>query len=248
MSGSGAKTTLPRIVSPSDLLEAGLLTYRAIPNDEASLVLFLGAEVLPQLGVTGVALVKVNPKAQFRVGASFGSLRETVRGIEGVSLYDNSPLTSALADGFAEGPLDDFLLLSDDDGSHGHTHCVAIRIGGARPMLAVLASRSGPLFFDKHTTALLAFAIESYLADTSPKGVATAWGENDGEFDDVTLTPRQLSILDAIRENKTNKEIGVELSISEALVKHQIRLILQALGVSNRVDAAIAASRLGLID
>jgi DNA-binding CsgD family transcriptional regulator len=248
MGSSRTKTTSPRIVSPSDLLEAGLLAYRGTPHDEASLVLFLGAEVFPQLGVTGLALVKVNHKARFRVGASFGCLRERVQGIDGVSLYDTSPLASALADGFAEGPLDDFLLLADDDAPQEGTHCVAIRVGGHRPMLAILAARMGPLFFDKHTTALLAFAIENYLADAAPNGPSTPWSEGGDELDNSNLTPRQVTVVDLIGQNKTNKEIGRELSISEALVKHEIRLILKALGVSNRVDATIAAKRLGLID
>jgi len=243
-----AKTTSLRVVSPSDVLEAGLLTYRGVSQDETGLVLFLGAEVLPQLGVTGMALVKINSKAQFRVAASFGCLRGRVDAVDGVSLYGSSPLAEALANGYSAGPLDHVVPQAGDEEFPSDTHCIALRVGGTRPLLAVFASRFGPLMFDEHTTSLFSFAIESYLADASGRNTSTGWSDNGEDTELSPLTPRQVSILDLIRQSKTNREIGRDLSISEALVKHEIRLILKALGVANRVDATIAATKLGLMD
>ena len=64
----------------------------------------------------------------------------------------------------------------------------------------------------------------------------------------VHLTPRQLEVLALLCEGLPNKLIGRRLNISGATVKIHIAGILRALNVSSRLQAAIAARRLGLID
>ena len=60
------------------------------------------------------------------------------------------------------------------------------------------------------------------------------------------LTPRQLEVLRLICEGRPNKTIARELSISDATVKLHVSAILQALGVRNRTEAVLEASRRGL--
>lgn len=51
------------------------------------------------------------------------------------------------------------------------------------------------------------------------------------------LTPQELTILNAIKEDKTNKEIATELFISLSTVKTHINNIYKKLGVNTRADA-----------
>ncbi|WP_322799264.1 response regulator transcription factor [Thermoflexus sp.] len=55
------------------------------------------------------------------------------------------------------------------------------------------------------------------------------------------LTPRERLILARIAEGKTNKEIARELFLTEKTVRNYVSIILDKLGVSNRVEAAAYA-------
>jgi len=58
------------------------------------------------------------------------------------------------------------------------------------------------------------------------------------------LTPRQLAVLELLTEGKANKIIAYELEISEITVKAHVSAILRKLGVSNRLQAVIAAKNM----
>lgn len=60
------------------------------------------------------------------------------------------------------------------------------------------------------------------------------------------LTARQLDVLALLCEGLPNKAIGRRLNISSATVKIHVAGILRALNVSSRLQAVIAACRLGL--
>jgi len=51
------------------------------------------------------------------------------------------------------------------------------------------------------------------------------------------LTPRQLEVLKVLMQGKSNKEIALELSLSEVTVKVHISAIFKSLNVSNRLQA-----------
>lgn len=55
------------------------------------------------------------------------------------------------------------------------------------------------------------------------------------------LTPRQRQVLELLREGACNKSIARTLSISQHTVKIHVRRIMAKLGVSNRLEAALAA-------
>ena len=61
------------------------------------------------------------------------------------------------------------------------------------------------------------------------------------------LTHREQDVLEQIVRGKSNKEIGVELDISEATVKTHVNSLLGKLGVSDRTQAATAAIQRGLV-
>lgn len=60
------------------------------------------------------------------------------------------------------------------------------------------------------------------------------------------LTPRQQDVLKLIVEGKSNKHIARELGIEESTVKVHVSPVLKALKVTNRVQAVLAVSRLGI--
>jgi two-component system NarL family response regulator len=63
-----------------------------------------------------------------------------------------------------------------------------------------------------------------------------------------SLTNRELEVLKLIVAGNSNKDIGNELSISEATVKTHINSILSKLGVSDRTQAATTAIQRGIVE
>jgi DNA-binding CsgD family transcriptional regulator len=62
------------------------------------------------------------------------------------------------------------------------------------------------------------------------------------------LSARELEVLRLIADGRSNGEIGEALFISRKTAGVHVTHILDKLGVSNRVEAAMAAGRLGLLD
>jgi two-component system nitrate/nitrite response regulator NarL len=61
------------------------------------------------------------------------------------------------------------------------------------------------------------------------------------------LTPRELEVLTLLGEGLSNKAIAARLGISESTAKFHVNSILAKLGVANRSEAIVHASRLGLV-
>lgn len=61
------------------------------------------------------------------------------------------------------------------------------------------------------------------------------------------LSDRELSILRLLARGATNKEIAGSLHLAEGTVKNYVTAILGKLGVTDRTQAALAATKLGLI-
>jgi DNA-binding NarL/FixJ family response regulator len=60
----------------------------------------------------------------------------------------------------------------------------------------------------------------------------------------VTLTPRQMDVLERLIQGKPNKLIARELGITEATVKMHMSAIFLALGARNRTEAVLAARQI----
>jgi DNA-binding NarL/FixJ family response regulator len=61
------------------------------------------------------------------------------------------------------------------------------------------------------------------------------------------LSPRELEVLSSMAAGKSNKEIGVQLFISEGTVKTHVASLLMKLGVASRTSAIREAVRRGLV-
>jgi len=62
------------------------------------------------------------------------------------------------------------------------------------------------------------------------------------------LTPRENDVLRLLGRGRTNAEISTQLTLSESTVKSHVQNLLAKLGLRNRVEAALHAVEVGLID
>ncbi len=61
------------------------------------------------------------------------------------------------------------------------------------------------------------------------------------------LSPREMQVLQAIAEGKSNREIGEALKIGEGTVKIHVNHVLKKLGVKGRTEAVNAALKRGIV-
>ncbi|WP_125558237.1 response regulator transcription factor [Pseudoalteromonas rubra] len=84
-----------------------------------------------------------------------------------------------------------------------------------------------------------------------PASLKDQIAELDGEDKQLaqqiaSLTPQQYKVLQYLHEGLLNKQIAYELNISEATVKAHITAIFRKLGVYNRTQAVLIATKLQL--
>jgi len=82
------------------------------------------------------------------------------------------------------------------------------------------------------------------LRSTAAKPDDQPEGERQRRPDGLDLTPRELSVIDLLREGKPNKLIAARLDMQENTVKVHVRNILKKLNATNRTHAAFVANRL----
>jgi len=82
------------------------------------------------------------------------------------------------------------------------------------------------------------------LRSTAAKPDDQPEGERQRRSDGLDLTPRELSVIDLLREGKPNKLIARQLDMQENTVKVHVRNILKKLNAANRTHAAFVANRL----
>lgn len=57
------------------------------------------------------------------------------------------------------------------------------------------------------------------------------------------LTPRERDVLEMVGLALTNREIAIQLCLSEKTVKRHVTVVMRKLGARNRVEAALIAER-----
>jgi DNA-binding NarL/FixJ family response regulator len=82
------------------------------------------------------------------------------------------------------------------------------------------------------------------LRSTTAKLDDQAEGERQRRSHGRDLTPRELSVIDLLREGKPNKLIAAQLDMQESTVKVHVRNILRKLNAANRTHAAFVVNRL----
>jgi DNA-binding NarL/FixJ family response regulator len=76
----------------------------------------------------------------------------------------------------------------------------------------------------------------------------TLLAKRDASRPSSPLTPRELEILGLLVRGQTNRQIARTLLISVSTVKRHVRHIGEKLGAQDRVQAAVRAVELGLLD
>ena len=91
--------------------------------------------------------------------------------------------------------------------------------------------------------------LPSEMMRRSPSSIASPQhspAQSNASYRDIGLTERQAQVLALLIQGKPNKLICRDLNLAEGTVKIHITAILKALKVSNRTQAVIEVSRLGL--
>ena len=69
----------------------------------------------------------------------------------------------------------------------------------------------------------------------------------DSRTPDSSLSPREREVLNLLAQGKSNKEIASQLTITEVTVKTHVSVILMRMGVTDRIQAVVAALQRGLV-
>lgn len=77
-----------------------------------------------------------------------------------------------------------------------------------------------------------------------PSGVARTLAQRSRR---EQLTQRELDVLQYLAKARSNKEIAVQLQVSEETVKTHMKSLFAKLGVQDRTDAVLAAIRRGIV-
>lgn len=71
--------------------------------------------------------------------------------------------------------------------------------------------------------------------------------DNDAKDSMLTLTPREIEIIEYIAQGYSNKQIAIELGVSEQTIKTHVASILHKLNANTRTVAVVLAIKQGLI-
>jgi DNA-binding NarL/FixJ family response regulator len=97
--------------------------------------------------------------------------------------------------------------------------------------------------------AVLSPEVTRLVVRRSLESAERATAEQDGPPPELaTLTRKELEILRALGTGANNGEIGAAMHLSESTIKSHVSSVLRKLGCRDRVQAALLAVRLGLLD
>jgi len=88
---------------------------------------------------------------------------------------------------------------------------------------------------------------EAYLHPDVMKKVLNRMQDQIKPTSSISLTPRELEVLEWMATSKTYRQIGETLSVSEETIRSHAKNILEKLGEPNRAQAVLAGIRKGLI-
>lgn len=100
---------------------------------------------------------------------------------------------------------------------------------------------------DVLVAAVRAIAQGLMILDPELTDASRVFGDVTSEGLAEELTPRELDVLQLLAQGLSNKAIAYQLGISEHTVKFHINGIMNKLGAQSRTEAAVRATRMGLI-
>lgn len=124
-----------------------------------------------------------------------------------------------------------------------HAYCLK-DIQASRLLHVIQSVYEGAVWLDP---GVAAFALKKLQNTPSAKGGTPAHSHVNYALKN-SLTEREQSILNLLVQGKTNTELSKELFISVHTAKFYVSNLLEKLGVTDRVQAAVKAIREGLVD
>lgn len=125
---------------------------------------------------------------------------------------------------------------------------VVLTLNSAQDFLLTVMKSGASAFVEKSAPlAELISAIEhSYIAPLSfsAQGISLAMKKN---HEANTLTIRELQVLEKLSDGLSATDIGLELFITQATVKTHLASIYRKLDSKNRIQAILAAKKVGLL-
>lgn len=111
---------------------------------------------------------------------------------------------------------------------------------------AVLAGAAGYLLKDIKGNGLVeairdVAAGKQLISMADVQRMRRSWSRSEQDPRLAQLSPQERRILDHVALGKTNRQIGVELSLAEKTVKNYVTSILSKLGMQRRTQAAVFA-------
>lgn len=88
---------------------------------------------------------------------------------------------------------------------------------------------------------------EAYLDPDVMKKVLTRMQRQSHSVSSVSLTPRELEVLEWMATPNTYKQIASQLSVSEETIRSHAKSILEKMKQPNRAQSVLAAMKMGLI-
>jgi DNA-binding NarL/FixJ family response regulator len=115
-------------------------------------------------------------------------------------------------------------------------------------LLAIEAGATGYLLKDAPREELFrGIRAAARGATALAPAIAARLSSRRGDSDRSALSSREMEVLQRVAAGQSNKEVGADLSISEATVKSHLIHIYQKLGVSDRTAAVTTALDRGII-
>jgi DNA-binding CsgD family transcriptional regulator len=102
---------------------------------------------------------------------------------------------------------------------------------------------SSSMQHDLRTVAILEF-----LTPHLHLALSHVFENSQSEIDNAVLSPREIEVLNWLKQGKSSWDISVILSISKRTVNFHVYNVIQKLGATNRTQAVAVATRMGLID
>lgn len=161
----------------------------------------------------------------------------------------------------ADAPYDLILLDYNMPGMNG--------LEGLRAAIAMRGGQRVALISGEATKQIAEAALEAGASGFVPKSLPAkslvnavkfmAMGEQYAPLDFMTaaddvqdnplaerLTPRELQVLEGLTQGKSNKQIALDLEITEPTVKLHMKTLYRKVGAANRTQAALIAREAGL--
>jgi DNA-binding CsgD family transcriptional regulator len=114
------------------------------------------------------------------------------------------------------------------------------------PAISVFAIAGRKVEKDKRTNAVLRYITPHFSESLKDTFHSTA--KDHKATSEYTLTPREVEVLEWIKDGKTTWEIGIILNRSERVIKYHVKNIMHKLNAQNRTHSVAIAMRAGLLD